>query len=416
MSKLRICGGRRLEGSLTVQGAKNSVLPILAASLLAGRGTVIHNCPALSDVDAAVVILEHLGCAVSRAEDKIYVDPCRMSGCCIPDSLMREMRSSVFFLGPILARTGEAVLSMPGGCELGPRPIGFHLDALRAMGAEISEKGGNIVCKAPRLRGCRIDLPMPSVGATENAMLAATAADGVTTITNAAREPEIVDLQNYLSALGARVCGAGTPVITVTGGICRRFCEYTVMPDRIAAATFMACAASAGGDVTLENVRPGDLDAVSAVFSAMGCELSASGRSLRLKAPERLSAPGTVPTAPYPGFPTDAQPPVMAAALKAAGTTVFVENIFSNRYRHVPELLRMGAEITLEGRVAIVSGRDKLAGAAVEATDLRGGAALVAAAVGAEGVSEVSGIRHLDRGYEHIEDRLRQLGADIVRI
>lgn len=416
MSILRVNGGRRLDGTVKVHGAKNSVLPILAAAILSKSETVIRNCPELTDVDAAVRILNRLGCSVTRDGDMVCVDSRQMTGCDIPDGLMREMRSSVIFLGAILARTGYAVLSMPGGCELGPRPIDMHLDALRALGADITEQGGNIICRAKRLRGCRIDLPFPSVGATENSMLAASRAKGTTVITNAAREPEIWDLQRFLNKIGAKVFGAGSSIITVEGGDFGYSAEHKVIPDRIVSATYLCCAACCGGRVRVEGIIPNHLQTVCDALEEMGCTVIVGDDYVYIRAEDSLRAIRPVITRPYPGFPTDAQPPLMAACLKAEGTTAFVENIFENRYRHVDELKRMGADIRLEGRIAIVSGVKKLYAAPVTCTDLRGGAALIAAALGAEGESVISEVRHIDRGYEHIETALSAIGADIKRI
>lgn len=416
MSILRITGRKRLCGKIDVQGAKNSVLPILAAAILADGETVIHNCPELSDVNAAIKILTHLGCSVKREENTISVNPRGISRCDIPDMLMREMRSSVIFLGAILARCGEAVLSMPGGCELGPRPIDMHLEALRALGTDITESGGNIICKAKRLRGCRIDLATPSVGATENSILAASAADGTTVITNVAREPEIVDLSNYLNSLGAKIYGAGTSVITIEGVNSFITSEHTVIPDRIAASTYMCAVASAGGSAEICNIIPEHIITVSNALESMGCNVRILDDRVIISSDTRLKAIRPIITKPYPGFPTDAQPPLMSACLTAEGTTVFVENIFMNRYRHVSELLRLGADIKVEGRVAIVGGVEKLHAAPVKSTDLRGGAALVVAALGAEGVTEVSAVHHIDRGYDRLELALRALGADAERI
>lgn len=415
MSEIIISGGKRLEGAVHVHGAKNSVLPILAATILSGSVSVIHNCPRLSDVDATVAILEHLGCRVSREGQTVTVDSSTLDRCDIPDHLMREMRSSVIFLGAVLARTGEARLCAPGGCELGPRPIDLHLAALRRLGADIREKGGDLRCRTKGLRGTEISLTIPSVGATENAMLAACGAKGETVIYNAAREPEIVDLQQFLNACGARVRGAGSSAVVVEGGIPLHMAEYTVMADRICAATYLSAAAIAGGEIEIEGVPRSQLVLITDLFSAAGCRIRAEERRIWLESDGRLRSVPPVRTAPYPGFPTDAQPPVMAALTKARGTTVFVETMFENRYRHTQELVRMGADIRVEGRVAVVCGAEKLHGANLEAADLRGGAALVVAALGAEGESRISGLHHIDRGYADLTERLAALGGAIYR-
>ncbi|MDR0446768.1 MAG: UDP-N-acetylglucosamine 1-carboxyvinyltransferase [Oscillospiraceae bacterium] len=416
MSILKINGGRELRGRARIQGAKNSVLPILAASLLADGETVIHNCPKLSDVEAASKILKHLGCSAKRDGDAVTVNSTGLSRLDIPHGLMREMRSSVIFLGAMLARGGEATLSLPGGCELGPRPIDLHLMALRELGADITEEGGSIICRASRLRGRRVNLSFPSVGATENTMLAASLADGTTIITNAAREPEIWDLQSYLRTLGVNVSGAGTPTVTVEGTKIRADVSHSIIPDRIAAATYLAAAAVTKSEVELTGVIPKHLATVTEAIREMGCDVRSGRETLHISSDGRLRAPKPIVTEPHPGFPTDAQPQIMAAALRARGTTAFVENIFENRYRHVGELRRLGAEIKIEGRVAMVTGVEKLTGAPVTATDLRGGAALVIAALGAEGVTEISGLHHIDRGYDGLENTLRSIGADIERI
>ena len=399
MNAYIIEGGRPLYGTARVHGAKNSVLPILAATVLCQGTSVIHNCPDLSDVRASLAILEHLGCKVARAGDTITVDASVVTGNDVPDRLMREMRSSVIFLGAILARTGAAELSMPGGCE-------------------IREEGGALHCSIPggRLQGCEYALALPSVGATENAMLCACGAEGTTVITNAAREPEIVDLQTFLRAAGADVRGAGSSVVTVRGVGGLHGGEHTVLPDRIVAATLLSAAASAGGEVELLDTDYRQLSTVTAVLAEAGCRVRSGPDRVTLRRDQPLKGVRPIRTAPYPGFPTDAQPPVMAALAKGTGTTVFVENIFESRYRHVDELCRMGADIRVEGRVAVVCGVERLHGAGLRAADLRGGAALVVAALGAEGRSELTGLDHIDRGYQCLEGDLAALGARIRRV
>ena len=415
MSVMYIRGGGPLEGELAVHGAKNSVLPILAACLLARGPVVLHNCPRLTDVTAALGILRRLGCKAEQEGHTVIVDPSGASGCSISEEQMRAMRSSIIFLGPLLARTGEAHLTYPGGCELGPRPIDLHLAAIRAMGCEIREDRG-IHCQG-RPRGGEVQLALPSVGATENAMLCAVGASGPTTISNAAREPEIGDLQSFLNRLGAAVRGAGSSTITVEGGRALSGGEFTVMGDRIVAATLLSAGAAAGGRVGLSGVDWRHLATVLSVLHQAGCRVESRLEYVELKRDRNvpLKAVPTIRTAPYPGFPTDAQAPVMAALAASQGCTLFVEAMFDSRYRHVPELIRMGADITTEGRVALVRGVERLRGARVEASDLRGGGALAAAALGAEGTTVLSGLNHIDRGYEGMEEMLRALGADVER-
>lgn len=408
-------GGKPLHGSIPISGAKNSVLPILAATLLTGGRTILHNCPDLRDVRSALEILEHLGCRTRRQGSDILVDSSGASRWDVPHALMREMRSSVIFLGPILARFGKARLSLPGGCEIGQRPIDLHLAALRRLGAEIREEGGDILCRAGDLRGREIILSFPSVGATENAMLTACACSGVTRIINAAREPEIADLQAFLQKAGADIGGSGESVITVSGGMPRRDVEHTILPDRIETATYLCAAAACSGEVTLTETQPEQVGTVLQCLSEAGCTVRTAGRSITLLAPERLGHIAQVRTMPYPGFPTDAQAPLMAAACTGQGASVFLETIFENRYRHVSELARMGADIRVSGRTALVNGA-ALHGASVRCTDLRGGAALVIAALAARGESRIEDITHIDRGYEHLAEKLTALGGSIRRL
>ncbi len=413
MSHITIQGGRRLEGTLTVQGAKNSVLPILAATILHPGRTVLRGCPRLSDVEASIRILRHLGCLAGWEGEELVVDTGPMSRGDIPDHLMREMRSSVIFLGAILARLGWAEMSYPGGCELGPRPIDLHLAALRQLGAELKEEGGRLLCGARRMTGREIALSLPSVGATENAILAACGAEGETILFNAAREPEIADLQDFLCAMGCKVRGAGSSTVCVMGRQSTHDAVHTVMPDRIAAATYLSAVAAAGGQVELLGIDYRHLSTVTAALHAAGCQVTGGEGRISLRSDGALRSAGTVRTAPYPGFPTDAQAVVMAALLRSQGATVFVENIFENRYRHVDELRRMGADISVADRVAVVTGVPRLFGADVRATDLRGGAALLVAGLAAKGTTRIGDIYHIQRGYADPVGDLRALGAEI---
>ena len=415
MSVLKIAGGVPLGGRISVHGSKNSVLPILAACLIHPGETIIHNCPKLSDVNSAVKILRALGAKIKREESTIIVDASVVNCCNVEECLMREMRSSVIFLGAILARCGYATISYPGGCELGPRPIDLHLSALKNMGVEITEGGGKIVCRANRLYGCDINLFFPSVGATENIMLAAICAEGKTRILNAAREPEIEDLQNFLCALGAKVNGAGSSMIEIEG-IKKTFdSEHTVIPDRIVAATYLSAVVIAGGDVLVENIVPSHIRTICEKLGECGALIDTGKDYIRIMRRGALYPMRTISTMPYPGFPTDMQAPLMAVATQCDGRTFFEENIFENRYRHVQELVKMGADIKAEGKAALVNGGRYLNGAHVFARDLRGGAAVVLAGLCACGETVVSDIYHIDRGYECIEKCLSDIGAQIAR-
>ena len=417
MSRLLVTGNKKLSGEVDVQGAKNSALPIIAASVLTKGENVLYNCPALSDVDASAQILRYLGCKVKRYNNTMLIFADDIDKSDIPDVLMRKTRSSIVFLGAVLARTGEAKLSFPGGCELGPRPIDMHLKALEQMGARIVEKHGVIDCTAPKgLKGAKIALSFPSVGATEDIMIASSLAEGTTTIINAAREPEICDLADYLNACGAKIYGAGEGVVVIDGVSSLSGVSHTIIPDRIVAATLMSAAAVTYSDITIKGIIQSHLGTVIPVLEEAGCKIRCSGSTLSIKAPQKLSGFRTIRTMPYPGFPTDAQAPLMAAACLAEGTTVFVENIFENRYRHTTELSRMGAKIKTEGKVAVVEGVDSLYGATVDAPDLRGGAALVIAALAADGVTEIRKAGYLERGYEAIEEMFGSLGADIKKV
>lgn len=418
MSELVIEGGRRLIGEVEVQGAKNSVLPILASTIMCSGDCIIHNCPKLSDVEVTVEILKYLGCKVTCIDNTIIVNSESVCKSDIPDYLMRRMRSSIIFLGALVSKNGSARISLPGGCELGPRPIDLHIDALKQMGLRIDEGHGFMDCETVgKLLGSNIVLSFPSVGATENIILAAVLANGTTTITNAAREPEICDLANYLNKCGAKISGIGESTLVIEGVKKLNGTEHKVISDRIVAVTYMSAAAVTNGDVVIKDVDMGSMGAIIPVFEEAGCMITEVGKKvIRLEASERPYANKIIRTMPYPGFPTDAQALVMAMTSVANGTSVFVENIFESRYKHVGELLRLGADIKVEGRVAIVDGVSKLSGAEVSATDLRGGASLVIAGLCAEGCTNISGICHLDRGYENIEKNLCKLGAKVKRI
>ena len=416
MGRFIIEGGARLGGRIRVQGAKNSVLPILAATVAVGRPCVIHNCPRISDVESTLGILKALGCEVHRSGNSVSVDSSRLTVVDIPDSLMREMRSSVIFLGALISRTGEAKICAPGGCDIGIRPIDLHLFAMKKLGVNITEDFGRISCKCRRTKGAKITLSFPSVGATENIILAALRCSGTTTIINAAREPEITDLASFLNSCGARINGAGESTLTVEG--VERFfpTQYTVMPDRIVACTYMAAAAVTGSDIMLDDVRTGHMSSVIQCFEQCGCRINSSSGRLRISAPARLHDMGTVRTMPYPGFPTDCQSLIMTMASIADGTTVICENIFENRFRNASELNRMGASISVHDKIAVINGVPKLQGAQVCAHDLRAGAALIVAGLCAEGKTTVENICYIDRGYESAEKDFNSLGAKIKRI
>lgn len=413
MEVLSVTGGAPLFGTIPVHGAKNSILPVLAAAVVCRSRCVLHNCPDIADVTNTIQILEYLGCSVRRTGGTLHVDTRSVTRCDVPLALAGRMRSSILFLGALTARTGCASIALPGGCPLGARPIDLHLRALRAMGAEVTPEDGRIDSRAERLHGACIALPIPSVGATENAILTALACPEPVRIENAAMEPEITDLIGFLRSAGAHIDGAGTAEITVHGGAALHGTTYTILPDRIETATYLCAAAACGGDVLLTRTEERTLLPVIDTLRAAGCDITSERGGLRLRRSGGLISPGRIETAPYPAFPTDAQAPVMAALLRAAGTTEFCETVFENRLRHAAQLRKTGAQITVDARCARVRGVERLHGAELLAEDLRGGAAMVVAALSAEGKSLIFGVKHIKRGYDNLEKMLRKLGAEI---
>ncbi|MDM5281291.1 UDP-N-acetylglucosamine 1-carboxyvinyltransferase [Paenibacillus silvae] len=417
MSKFIVRGGKRLTGSVKVSGAKNSVLPIIAASLLGEEGqSVIIDAPPLDDVMTINKVLESLGAGVTYRDEVITVNAENLTSCEAPYEWVSKMRASFLVMGPLLTRLGQTRISLPGGCAIGTRPIDQHLKGFEAMGAEISLGQGYIEARSQgRLRGAKIYLDVASVGATQNIMMAATLAEGVTVLENAAKEPEIVDLANFLNGMGAKVRGAGTGVIRIEGVEKLSGVKHTVIPDRIEAGTYMAAAAISGGDVYVEGAISDHLGSVIAKLEEMGVTVQPDENGVRVIADRPLKAVD-VKTLPYPGFPTDMQSQMMALLLASEGTSVVTETVFENRFMHVDEFQLMNAEIKVEGRSSIITGNAKLKGAKVTATDLRAGAALIIAGLVAEGTTEVGGVHHIDRGYVHLAEKLNGLGADIYRI
>lgn len=416
MRRLVIYGGKPLFGTIPVQGSKNAALPILAATLLTDDVCEIRNCPDLTDIHAAIQILKSLGARVSFDGNVVTVCAAGADKAMICDDLMSRMRSSVMFLGPILSRCKQASITYPGGCALGARPIDLHIRSMQKLGVEFHEKGESICARLEQLKPQTVTLMFPSVGATENLLLLCAVAKGETQIINAAREPEVVDLQNFLNAMGAEIRGAGTDVIHIRGVSSLHGCSHTVIPDRIAAATYACATVACGGDVLLTGMEPMHLSMFLAILREMGVETDVQGEQLRIRMCQRPLAAGTVKTLPYPGFPTDMQPLLMAALLKGIGTTMFTETIFENRYKHVGEFLRMGADVQVENMNAVVRGVSELHGAKVEASDLRGGAALAIAGLSARGKTSIGGLSHVERGYENFAENLRALGADAEMI
>lgn len=416
MESLRVRGGVPLNGTVKISGAKNAALPILAATVLHGGKYVLHNCPNITDVDAASEILTYLGGRTSRVGETLSVDTRTLSGWRVPASLMAKMRASVLFLGALLGRFGRAVLTLPGGCPLGRRPIDLHLESLSQLGASVTLREGELRCRASLLHGGVVELPFPSVGATENLLLAATACRGTVTVQNAAREPEVTDLACFLRAMGADIQGEGTGRLQICGGIPLRDTNYTVLPDRIETATLLCAGAASGGTLHLTGTDGKLLLPVLETLEAAGCTIVREPDALTLSSDGELIAAPDLETAPYPGFPTDAQAPVMAAMLRARGETRFSETIFERRFAHVSQLRRFGAEIETLGPTALVRGVSGLHGAGVVGSDLRATAALTVAALQAPEESRIYGLKHLDRGYDNLEGKLRALGAQVERL
>ena len=420
MAYYRINGGKRLEGAVTISGAKNAALAIIPAVILSGESCLLENLPEIEDVRIVEEILTSMGADISRTPDgSMRIDPSGISTFSVTGEMVSSMRASYYLLGALLGRYKKAEIALPGGCAIGQRPIDQHIKGMRALGADIVIQGGSVKARADRLRGAEIYLDVVSVGATINIMLAAVAAEGQTIIANAAKEPHVVDVANFLNMMGANVKGAGTDVIRIQGGRRLHGCTYAVIPDQIEAGTFMIAAAATRGDVIINNVIPTHLEAISAKLMACGVTVSEGddGRDffIRVSADKRPRAVN-IKTLPYPGFPTDLQQPMMALLATAEGNSFIMENIFENRFNHVPELAKMGASISISSRTATVEGVEKLYGAPLCASDLRAGAALVIAALAAEGESTISQIHFIDRGYEFLEQKLRALGADIMRI
>lgn len=420
MAYYRINGGKRLEGAVTISGAKNAALAIIPAVILSGESCLLENLPEIEDVRIVEEILTSMGADISRTPDgSMRIDPSGISTFSVTGEMVSSMRASYYLLGALLGRYKKAEIALPGGCAIGQRPIDQHIKGMRALGADIVIQGGSVKAKADRLRGAEIYLDVVSVGATINIMLAAVAAEGQTIIANAAKEPHVVDVANFLNMMGANVKGAGTDVIRIQGGRRLHGCTYAVIPDQIEAGTFMIAAAATRGDVIINNVIPTHLEAISAKLMECGVTVSEGddGRDffIRVSADKRPRAVN-IKTLPYPGFPTDLQQPMMALLATAEGNSFIMENIFENRFNHVPELAKMGASISISSRTATVEGVEKLYGAPLCASDLRAGAALVIAALAAEGESTISQIHFIDRGYEFLEQKLRALGADITRI
>ena len=416
MEKMIINGGERLYGAVKIQRAKNAVLPLLAASVMTDEVVRIHDIPKISDVENMLRILKELGCEIVRDGADAVIDASNAASHEIPAVMTREIRSSIFMLGSVLTRFHRAKIAYPGGCDIGLRPIDLHLSGLKKLGIEIVEDGGYIHCSADHLHGAEIVLDFPSVGATENIMLAAVKANGQTIIRNAAKEPEIVDLQNFLNSMGAQVRGAGTADVVVDGVDRLHGTVYTPMGDRIEAGTYLIAAAVCGGEIETKGVFGENLASLLHKLRENGCKIYTKNDTIILRSTGQLSSVNLVETSPFPGFPTDLQAQYATLACLVRGTTLVVENLFETRFKYASELRRMGADITVRGKTAVIRGVEALHGASVTASDLRGGAALVVAGLAASDRTEVLDLSHIDRGYGEFEQKLRLLGARVRRV
>lgn len=415
MDKFIMEGGKKLYGQVEIQSAKNSVLPLFAASVLTDEPVIIKEVPKIADVENMLRILEELGCETSWQGRDVKIDAKNAACHVLPSALTKELRSSVFMLGPVITRFSRAKISYPGGCDIGLRPIDLHISGLKKLGVNVREENGYVLCEADRVKGAKIHLDFPSVGATENLILTAVKAEGTTVIENAAKEPEIVDLQNFLNAMGAKVQGAGESTVFVEGVKKLHGVEYTPVKDRIEAGTFLIACATCGGKITVNGVKEENISALLHKLRENGCKIEANRDKIEIESDGTLRAVDLVETMPFPGFPTDLQAQYCALSASAIGTTLVVENLFETRYKYVAELTRMGADICVRGKNAVIRGK-ALHGASVCAGDLRGGAALVVAGLKAEGTTTVSGLCHIDRGYADFDRKLRALGASIRRI
>ena len=412
MSEYIINGGNKLEGEVKISGSKNASLPIIAATILNGGKSTLYNVPKIHDTEMMFEILKRLGGTVEKKKNKIIIDTSKIEKFEIPEDLMRQMRSSVILVGGLIGKYRKAIFTYPGGCDIGTRPIELHLKSFEKLGINIKKNYGNIECFCDKIVGEKIDLDFPSVGATENAILTSCLAEGKTIINNAAREPEIIDLQNFLNKMGAKVKGAGSSQIEIEGVKHLKDVSYNIMPDRIETGTFLCLAAINRSNILIENADATHITPVIDKLEGMGCNIEIEKNKIQIKVPKKIKAVD-IKTMPYPGFPTDMQSIFVSLLTTVKGTSVVVENIFENRYRYVQELVRMGAKITIEGKTAIIKGVKKLYGANVKATDLRGGAALVIAASVAKGTTKVDNIEYILRGYENFITKLQNLGLDI---